>query len=154
MSAGVDTTVIGAFQRQLSGADIVGNTTAVNCAYNVSYDWSGFFAPVDGAESGKRNGVKAGSAVPMKFRIGGNYGLAILAAGYPRSVAYNCDTSVELTESDIVTSSASSGLTYDALSGTYSYVWKTEKSWAGQCRRFTLRLNDGVDHVVDFKLMR
>ena len=28
-----------------------------------------------------------------------------------------------------------SGLQYDAASNQYTYVWKTEKAWAGRCRQ-------------------
>jgi hypothetical protein len=33
---------------------------------------------------------------------------------------------------------AGNGLTYDALTDTYTYVWKTEKCWKGNCGVFTL----------------
>ena len=49
------------------------------------------------------------------------------------------------------TTTANQGLTYDAASGQYTYVWKTQKSWAGTCRQFTLRLTDGTDHIALFK---
>ena len=44
-----------------------------------------------------------------------------------------------------------SGLQFDSSTGTYTYVWKTSKTWAGTCQRFDLRLNDGTDHTADFQ---
>jgi hypothetical protein len=51
----------------------------------------------------------------------------------------------------ITATTANQGLTYDAASGKYNYVWKTQKSWGGTCRQFTLRLTDGTDHIALFK---
>jgi hypothetical protein len=45
-----------------------------------------------------------------------------------------------------------SGLQYDPGTGTYTYVWKTSKSWAGTCQQFDLRLTDGTDHTANFQL--
>ena len=51
-----------------------------------------------------------------------------------------------------VATPGSSGLSYDAATDTYSYVWKTNKSWAGTCRMLTVKLADGSIHVAYFKL--
>jgi hypothetical protein len=47
------------------------------------------------------------------------------------------------------TTTSNSGLSFGG--GQYTYVWKTDKSWKGQCRRFTLTLIDGTTHAADFK---
>jgi hypothetical protein len=44
-----------------------------------------------------------------------------------------------------------SRLSYDADTGTYTYVWNTDKAWAGQCRRLTLRFADGIEHSALFR---
>jgi hypothetical protein len=46
-----------------------------------------------------------------------------------------------------------SSLSYDASSGQYTYVWKTDKSWAKSCRRLVMRFTDGTEGVAlfDFK---
>jgi hypothetical protein len=44
----------------------------------------------------------------------------------------------------------SSSLSYDASSSVYTYVWKTNKAWAGSCWQLTLRLTDGTDHSATF----
>jgi hypothetical protein len=115
---------------------------------SVTYNFSGFFQPVDNLPT--LNRVKAGSAVPIKFSLGGNQGIQILA-GAPIIQAIACDTSLpisDLTE-DIV--AADSSLSYDADADQYIYVWKTNKGWAGTCRQFILGLVDGTEHVLYFK---
>ena len=43
------------------------------------------------------------------------------------------------------------GLTYDPVSGQYSYIWKTNKAWAGTCRQLLVTLDDGTVHKAYFK---
>jgi hypothetical protein len=50
-----------------------------------------------------------------------------------------------------VTAGASS-LQYDATTDRYTYVWKTQKAWAGTCRRLVLQLDDGTIHEAVFSL--
>jgi extracellular elastinolytic metalloproteinase len=33
----------------------------------------------------------------------------------------------------------------------YHYVWKTDATWAGKCRRLAIGLADGTFHRADFK---
>lgn len=108
---------------------------------NQRYEFSGFFAPVDNLPA--VNTMKAGAAVPIKFGLGGDKGLDILAAGSPssRQVTYDGSAGSNAVE-ETVTAGASS-LHYDTLSSQYTYVWKTQKEWAGTCRQFDLRLKDG-----------
>ena len=44
-----------------------------------------------------------------------------------------------------------SGLSYHSDGDQYSYVWKTDKSWAGSCRQLTLRLADGPQALFQFR---
>ena len=49
------------------------------------------------------------------------------------------------------TSTANNGLAYNALTDTYTYVWKTSKNWKGKCGTFTLKLDDGTEHTALFQ---
>lgn len=49
-----------------------------------------------------------------------------------------------------VTAGASS-LSYDATTNTYTYVWKTQKAWAGTCGTLHVTLTDGSDHTALFQ---
>jgi hypothetical protein len=114
------------------------------------FNFSGFFQPVDNLPT--LNSVKAGSAVPVKFSLGGNQGLNIFAAGYPASRTVACDTSAPSDAIEQTVNPGGSTLAYDAVSDQYNYVWKTDKSWANTCRQLVVRLSDGTDHMAVFKL--
>ena len=55
-----------------------------------------------------------------------------------------CDTNAPFDAIEETVTSGASGLSYDPASGTYTYVWKTDKAWANSCRRLIVQLNDGV----------
>jgi TolB protein len=115
----------------------------------VVYSFSGFFRPVDNPPV--LNSVKAGSGVPVKFSLGGDQGLDIFATGYPRSQRINCDMSTLLDAIEETVTAGSSSLSYDPIADQYVYVWKTDKAWAGTCRQLVAKLNDGTEHLANFK---
>ncbi|HVM30971.1 MAG TPA: PxKF domain-containing protein, partial [Candidatus Limnocylindrales bacterium] len=112
-----------------------------------TFHFSGLLAPV--ANQPSINSVKAGSAVVLHFTLGGYHGLDVLAEGYPASARRACasDTSEA---NEIAASAGRSGLSYDANSDIYTFVWKTDRAWAGSCRQLTLRLTDGTTARADF----
>jgi reprolysin-like metallo-peptidase family M12B len=115
-----------------------------NADFAITWPYTGFFSPI--ANPPAVNPAKAGSAVPVKFSLGGDRGLAILANGYPASRQVDCVTgapigSLEPTSSDL-------GLTF--ANGQYSYVWKTAKDWVGTCRQLQVLLVDGTLHTAQF----
>ncbi|WP_214108130.1 S8 family serine peptidase [Acrocarpospora catenulata] len=140
---------VGHFTATCSGArDRAGNQTApVSVTYQVVFDWQDFTAPVN---VDKVNVVKAGSAVPLKFGLGGDQGLSILAAGSPALRATSCDTSAPREVTEQTVTAGSSSLTYDPSAMQYQYVWKTEKSLAKTCGRLEVTLIDGTTHTANF----
>jgi len=115
----------------------------------VPFDFSGFFPPVDNPPA--VNVVNAGRAIPVKFSLSGDKGLNIFAEGFPVSQQIACDDGAPASEIEQTVTAGESSLSYDAESDTYTYVWKTEDSWAGTCRQLILRLSDGSDRVAYFK---
>lgn len=117
------------------------------------YNFNGFYPPVDNpGPTNVFNTVKAGSAMPVKFSLGGDKGLNIFAQGYPKAVPTTCpggSTPADPIEETVT--SGSSSLQYDPVTQQYTYVWKTQKAWATKCYQLVLRLNDGSDHVANFK---
>jgi hypothetical protein len=116
-----------------------------------AYAWTGFFQPVDNAPT--FNSVKAGSSVPVRFGLGGNHGLNIFAAGYPKLVPTPCPgAGAALDDIEQTVTAGGSGLSYDPTSTQYTSVWKTEQGWAGKCGQLVVRLNDltETDHVANF----
>lgn len=113
----------------------------------VTYAFTGFFQPVDNLPT--LNIVNAGRAIPVKFSLGGDQGLDIFAPGYPSSTSVTCGTTAGDAIEQTVTAGSSS-LSYNAATDQYTYVWKTERAWAGTCRTLVVKLDDGTYHQANF----
>jgi len=133
-------------------------TSTHSDAYDVDYqgttqtpafNFTGFFPPVDNPPT--INTVKAGSAIPVKFSLGGNQGLNILAFGSPSSGQVACANGAPLDAIQTTVTAGGSSLSYDPTTGQYVYVWKTDKAWAGTCRQLDVQLSDGTSHLADFE---
>ena len=148
----IDTAAIGPHSFTVNASDNAGNTSSLTHTYSVNYDFAGFFQPIDNLPT--MNVLKAGQAVPVKFRLGGNQGLAIFAPGSPTSGAISCSSNEPLDAVEETSTAGSSSLSYDPVTNTYNYVWKTDKAWAGSCRELIVKLNDGTTHSADFKLAK
>jgi hypothetical protein len=98
--------------------------------------------------------AKAGSAIPIKFSLGGNMGLDIFAAGYPRWVTINADNTLSQDVIDESVTAGGSSLSYDAFANQYVYVWKTDKAWVGTGRQLQVLLKDGQTYVANFKFSK
>ncbi len=150
-SSDADTSSVGSKNVLITGYDNAGRSTTVSCGYHVVYDWSGFFRPVD---NDLLNSVKAGSAIPVKFSLGGDQGLNVFETGYPKSQAIPTDPTAQADQVEQTVTAGSSSLSYDTTTGQYTYVWKTDKSWAGTCRQLVVKLQDGTEHRANFKLLK
>jgi hypothetical protein len=129
------------------------STTLTQKVKTRPYDFTGFFPPVDNPPA--LNVVEAGSAVPVKFGLGGDKGLDIFAprspsleflASCPRWAPH--DTVGETVGETVATTGY---LAFDAGRDQYVYVWKTERSWAGRCGRLRVTLSDGSEHTALFR---
>jgi probable HAF family extracellular repeat protein len=121
-----------------------------NFGLHTAYPFQGFYSPT--AAPPTLNPAQAGSAVSLRFSLGGDQGLGILASGYPRSHRISCDSAATDQGDD---SQTAGSLSYDRKSKRYTYAWKTSKTWASRtastCRQFVLRLNDGSTHKANFR---
>ncbi|HEX8282295.1 MAG TPA: PxKF domain-containing protein [Pyrinomonadaceae bacterium] len=147
VSGTVNTAVVGTYTLTYSATDSAGNTGTATRTVNVVYNFTGFFSPVSNPPA--LNEVKAGQGIPIKFSLGGNQGLNIFAAGYPASQQVGCADNVPVNVLEETNTAGNSTLSYSG--GVYTYNWKTEKSWAGTCRVFTIVLTDGSTHTAYFK---
>jgi len=116
------------------------------------YAFDGFRQPVDNLPT--VNVAKAGSAIPVKFSLGGDKGLDIFASGLPSSGSFTCANGAPTDAIEEVVAASNSGLAYDAASDQYTYVWKTDKAWVNTCRQLTVRLADGTDHKALFQFFK
>lgn len=113
-----------------------------------TFAFEGFYAPVDNLPT--LNVAHAGSAVPVRFSLGGDMGLDVFGANSPASRIVSCDGSTTSDPLEQTVSANKSGLSYDASSGAYTYVWKTTKGWTG-CRELTLEFSDGSVERARFR---
>ncbi len=111
-----------------------------------TFDWHGFFERV--ANPPAVNTVTAGATLPVKFDLGGDQGLSVLAAGFPKLQPVFCGTSTPSGPATATT--ATPGLRYDPATNQYIYVWTTERQWKGTCGRLDVRLSDGTTRSANF----
>ena len=148
---GGTTNGVGTFSVSCGGAmDVAGNAGSTSASYVVHYLFNGFATPVDNPPV--INELRAGQTVPLKFGLGGDHGFDVLLGGAPASVKVNCTSGTVDPVEDVTTTPGASLFAYDPLNRLYRYNWKTDKSWAGTCRRLLLKLDDGTVHEADFRL--
>lgn len=149
---------VGSVTSSCSGAlDNAGSSGQASATYQVIYDWDGFFQPVDNPSTDLTvknwNRAKAGSAIPLKFTLGGDQGLGIIDGGAPRIVQVACpNSSLDGSPIEETVNAANSGLKYDV--GQYIYVWKTNTTFANKCFRLDLKLVDGTTHSAFFNFVK
>jgi hypothetical protein len=136
---GIDTTTIGAKTFTVTARDAAGNEATATRAYRVVYPFSGFFSPL--APFPAAASLRAGDAVPAKFTLGGDYGLAVVASAAWRP----CGTSGR--DGGSGGSPTTGRLAYHA--DRYQYLVGTDISWAGTCRQLAVTLDDGTTHRAD-----
>ena len=110
-------------------------------------NFTGFLPPINNVRT---TPIHPGKGVPIQFILGGYRGLDIFAAGSPYSVGINCPLSAGTGEVLVTDTPGNSGLSYDSATDTYTYVWKTDKAWAGTCRRLVVAFGDGSVRTADF----
>jgi Tol biopolymer transport system component len=133
--AAIDTSSVGDKTFAVTATDQAGNAAHLSRSYSVVYDFTGFLAPVSAA-CPATNSLPAGEAIPLKFRLHGNQGLDVLAAGSP--VWAPCGGGD--------TTPARGSLSYNASNDRYTYLAATDKAWSGTCRDLVLTLRDGTSH--------
>jgi hypothetical protein len=147
----LDTGSVGSKTRTVTVEDKVGHAKSATCSYSVVYQWTGFFQPID--SGGVFNTVNAGRTIPVKFSLGGDQGLAVFSAE-PTSVVVACPSASAPQDAVEETSTAVSGLKFDATAGQYIYNWKTLASYANSCRQLNVRLADGTTRTALFKFTK
>lgn len=144
----LDTSTVGSHTRTVTAIDNVGHSKSASCTYSVVWPFGGFYSPVNNKPF--VNVAKAGSSIPVKFSLGGDRGLGILASGSPTSRVFDPTTTLTPDTIEETLTATPAGLTYDATAQRYQYVWKTDGSWTGY-REFVLRLSDGSVHTAYFQ---
>jgi hypothetical protein len=132
----------------LNSNDPSNSVVAVPVSLQVTYNFSGFMAPISSAPT--INAVQAGAVIPVKFSLNGDYGLNIFANGYPKTQQINCQTLAPSGSAVPTSTVGGTSLMYDANTNEYIYPWKSVRGWAGTCRQLIVRLNDGMEYIAYF----
>ena len=111
-------------------------------------DFGGFLPPI--AEPPAVTEATAGRTIPVRFSLGGDFGLDILF-GVPQ--VYDCG-GWPLGDHEDAVLSGGSELSYDEESGEYVVAWKTDRAWAGSCRTLVLTFDDGSYAMASFEFVR
>ncbi len=123
----------------VEAVNVAGNSLRSNEVSAMTwYNFSGFYSPIKfSGSSSDLNMAKAGSAVPVQFSLGGNAGLDIFVAGTP-TVAISGTCTAQASTVSTATAGGST-LSFDSTTDSYTYPWKTSKSWAGCTGELTVQ---------------
>ncbi len=148
----LNTVAVGTATATFTAADNLGNTaTPKVCGYAVLYKFTGLFAPIDNIPVA--NVAKAGSTVPVKWKITDNSGTGIAdTTSFTNldSIGVSTGTCTGAPGDNLETYSTTSGLQYLG-SGNWQFNWKTRIGYAGQCRTMVVTLKDGTTHTAIFQ---
>ncbi|HVL89642.1 MAG TPA: PxKF domain-containing protein, partial [Actinomycetota bacterium] len=147
VSAPTDTSSVGAKSVALTGRDLAGNETTVECSYRVEYGFAGFFDPVKNPPA--INTVTAGQVVPLNFRLTDASGAPVtsLTTAKLTAVTLTCDLG---TTADLPTEHVIGGL-QNLVDGSYQLNWKTPRIYAGSCKTLRLDLGEGAFRTALFR---
>ena len=140
----VVTSSIGTDVINCTATDSANNTVTKSVTFTVVSSLNGFVglnAPP------ALNAPRAKGSISVKFDLGGDRGLQVLAAGSPTSRAISCVTMAATGPEAPTTGS----LTYSAKTHLYTYSWTTAKAWVGTCRQLVVKLADGSERRANFQ---
>jgi uncharacterized repeat protein (TIGR01451 family) len=116
--------------------------TGSNVTTHVLYNWSGFFSPTQNPPT--INQVNAGSSIPLKFSLGGDFGPNVFAKGYPQQRLMNCRT-LQPTGPATTLPSPTVSVNLNTSPPQYNFNIQSDPAWVGTCRVISVKLNDGTD---------
>jgi hypothetical protein len=149
----LDTSLVGPHEFTVTSTDEAGNSSSVTSRYRVVFDFVGFLWPVKNRP--EVNEWHAGVPVPIRFELGGNQGLDVVEDGWPQVAVVSCDFTEEPESGESARHPRwFRELVYKKRKQRYLFLWKTDKSWAGSCRQFMLKLKDGTIARADFEFVR
>jgi hypothetical protein len=94
----------------------------------------------------------AGSALVVPFNAAGYGRVDILGPGAVTSETFTCAGGITQMGFPDTAQAGASFVRWDAVSGTYAYIWKTDPGWAQSCRRLTIEVDGAIqDFYFDFR---
>ena len=116
--------------------------------FGIIWPFDGFLWPVSNPPT--VNSARAGGWVPLRFGLGGNYGLGIIVGGKPTVTQTACPAGAPTGTVDQA-GSFKAGLLYVKATGRYLYAWQVPSTYKNKCYELSLRLVDGTTHTALFK---
>jgi hypothetical protein len=159
LSGQVDTSTVGEKSVTFTAKDQVGNVaTPKTCKYNVNYVFSGFLQPINMTAHQTGTDVstfKAGSTVPVKFKLTDANGNVVQPASAPVWVTpLKGSATNQAVDEDLYSLAATTGGTYryDATAQQWIYNWSTKGASAGCYYRIGVTLDDGKTYYQNISL--
>ncbi len=150
----IDTGSIGAKTFTVDAADNAGNIASVTHTYQVIYNFTGFFSPVDNPST--MNTAKAGQTIPLKWRITDADGNPVtnLTGVSVTAVSLSCPSAptTDAIEEYVVSNSGLQNLG----DGYYQWNWKSPSAYANTCKTLKLDLGEGAgfEHLALFQFRK
>jgi hypothetical protein len=151
-SAPADTSTVGSKTVDITGYDNAGRSTTVSCSYNVTYNFAGFFQPVDNLPA--LNLAKAGQAIPLKWRLTDANGDPVLNLASVTVTVQSLSCTLGTTGDQIEEYAAGASGLQNLGDGYYQFNWKTPTSYANSCKTVRVNLGDGTLHTAQFQFKR
>jgi predicted extracellular nuclease len=107
-----------------------------------AFGFGGLEPPIDEA-----NTARAGRTVAVKFSLADDVDVDDVL--YESMQVYDCG-GWPLGDSVDAASAGGTGLRYDPADDHYVFTWKTDSSWAGECKLLVLTLSDGSYVTAEF----
>jgi hypothetical protein len=96
------------------------------------------------------NRITATQTLPVKFSLGGDFGLGVKAAGYPQLVHASCTGGeVNKVETDVSSAEYTSAVRYDSDNDQYSFGVKLKAMKSvvvGNCYKLRVRITSCTDN--------
>ena len=89
-------TSVGAKTVVVTAKDAAGNTSTKTISFQVTWPFTGWLFPIKNPPAVNR--IVPGWIIPMRFRIGGNRGLGIIAPGFPTLTTTTCPPGAPTTD--------------------------------------------------------
>jgi len=124
---------------RVDSVDSAGNSASASTSYSVRYAFAGFYSPLVSEPASAD--ARAGDTVPVKFSLDGDRGLDVLTRAAWRPCFVTSGDSGD-------SSTAFGSLSYNPRPDRYTFMWQTDKGWAGSCREVFIVLRDGTSHAA------
>jgi hypothetical protein len=149
---------VGSYSFTASATDLAGNVEVVTGSYRVVYDFSGFMQPINDTAHQVGTAVsifKAGSTVPVKFRLQTTSGAVLQTTTAPVWLVPSQGSAMTAPVDETVYSATPTGggsYRWDSSGQQYIYNWGTSKLQANRFWRIGVQLDDGNTYFVNIGL--